>query len=371
MAWLCAGGRAGATLDLSIGLLHVWHHPHLCSQPLCPSRHPSPQVQRHPPLTREQLLEWGQHWPLSWRPPDASTLPHLAMLAAEEVGAMRRHMAAAWRLAEHNGAEGGVANACLLVDPARDAVVAQAADCTHAHPLQHAAMAAIAAAAEWQLQVWPQEQEQDAAGGGSQQGAAAAGSSRQGAEQDAAMLPAATPAAAGMVHAASGPLADEADGKRRRLEGSHDVRDAAHANGASAAAAGTAAAEADGSSAAAGDGGPGQELGRRPYLCTGCARAGRVPAPAMHGPLHDIWLTSPAPPCCPLATAPCSATLTTPVSSPHFVLFTATMLTSCTSPAPCAQWRWSTRACGAWSTARPTPPVAHWVAPSACTHSAA
>lgn len=256
------------------------------------------QVQLHAPATREQLEEWAQHWPLSWRPYYASNAPHLAALSPQEVGAMHRHMAAAWRLAQHNGAEGGLANACLLVDPARDAVVAQAADCTHAHPLQHAAMAAVSAAAEWQLQVWPHEQEPT--GGGSQQGAAAASSGsqqgaaaacsgsqqgaagtasggQQGSERNAAMLPAAAPVAAGMVHAASGLLDDAADGKRRRLEGSHDVRDAAHAAGDSPPAADTAAAAAaaangaPSSEAAAGDAAPGQELGPRPYLCTGCA----------------------------------------------------------------------------------------------------
>lgn len=191
---------------------------------------------------------------------------------------MQRHMTTAWQLAETAGAAGSVANACLIVDPQRDAVVAQAADCSHRHPLQHATMAAVAAAAEWQLLVWPSDQ-------------APASSS----EQDAPMATAAgAAAAAGMVHVASGLLEME-ESKRRRLEGSHDVRDAAHADQAAAAAADgqrrgaevaaaaaargaaaagrTAEAEAAGSQAGPGEQGqdPGEadSLGPRPYLCTG------------------------------------------------------------------------------------------------------
>ncbi|KAL4457356.1 hypothetical protein ABPG75_012221 [Micractinium tetrahymenae] len=42
------------------------------------------QVPLYAPLTREQLAEWSAHWPLTWRPPDAATAPHLQELPAEE-----------------------------------------------------------------------------------------------------------------------------------------------------------------------------------------------------------------------------------------------------------------------------------------------
>ena len=221
---------------------------------------------------------------MTWRCPDASALPHLIELSATEVAAMQRHMATAWQLAAANGAAGCIANACVIVDPQRDAVIAQATDCSHSHPLQHAAMAAVAAAAEWQLRVWPP---QHADGPGSSEGAA------EGAAAAAAAGTAAALAHAGLVHAASGAL-DAADGKRRRLEGSADVQGAAgtaaataqanrqgaaaNCNGSqgataadSQAAAGMAAGAASDlpAAATAGAGEAEADPGPRPYLCTG------------------------------------------------------------------------------------------------------
>lgn len=187
---------------------------------------------------------------------------------------MRRHMAVAWQLAEAAGAAGGIANACIIVDPARDAVVAQAADCSHRHPLQHATMAAIAAAADWQLRTWPPEPvpSRDSAGEGSNGDGAAAGTAPDGQPR------------AGLPHASSsGQSLHELDGKRRRLEGSSDVRDAAYDSGAGASAPAPATAAAaggdDGSvepggSSAADAAAPGGDAataspGPRPYLCTG------------------------------------------------------------------------------------------------------
>ena len=246
--------------------------PHTLPLPALSSPAPRPpllQVSLHAPITREQLVDWGAHWPLTWRSPDASALPHLAELSAEEVAAMQRHMAAAWQLAAANGAAGGIANACLIVDPQRDAVVAQAADCSSAHPLRHAAMAAVAAAAEWQLRVWPPQ--------AGEPGAKAAGA--------AAEAGPAAAAHAGLVHAASGQL-DAADGKRRRLEGNTDVRSAAHASPPAAAAAAGEGAQAGGTAAQPAGAAPaagaaagaaaapqaaaaGDDPGPRPYLCTG------------------------------------------------------------------------------------------------------
>lgn len=268
-----------------------------------PSRAPCLQVPLHAPQTREQLAEWSTHWPLYWRPPDAATAPHLREMPAEEAESMRRHMAAAWRLAQRAGAAGGVANACILVDPGRDAVVAAAADASHTHPLQHAAMAAVAAAAEWQRRMWPEEaahqQQQQQQPGQLSDGCRARG---QGAMQE--PQPAALPSAAdgaGSDGAHAGSDGEGSDGKRRRLEASHDVRDAAQEGGAPAgrhglahphprkhhaaeqqpagaevgavpAAAGAAAGAAD---APAGASGAEQgaeraaNLGPRPYLCTG------------------------------------------------------------------------------------------------------
>lgn len=168
--------------------------------------HPVTQVAMHAPATREQLDEWSQHWPLNWRPPDPAAVAAAAPPPPAEAAAMRHHMAAAWQLARHNADAGGVANACLIVDPQRGTVVAQAADCTHRHPLQHAAIAAVAAAADWQLRTWPAEQ-------------AAVGAGQRSGE----LQQVAGGAACGDPGAA--------DGKRRRLEGCADVQHAAAENG--------------------------------------------------------------------------------------------------------------------------------------------
>lgn len=249
------------------------------------------QVPLHAAITREQFVEWGKHWPMTWRCPDASALPHLVELSPAEVAAMQCHIAAAWQLAAANGAAGGIANACVIVDPQRDAVVAQAADCSQCHPLQHAAMAAVAAAAEWQLRVWPPHQGEvpSSSAAAERPAAAAAEGMVDGIAAVHAAGAAAAPAHAGLVHAASGQL-DAADGKRRRLEGSTDVRGAAGVAGAasaleqgSAAAGnglqGTAGADSqaptatatatavDPTDAAAAEGEA--DPGPRPYLCTG------------------------------------------------------------------------------------------------------
>lgn len=205
----------------------------------------------HAPGTLEQRQEWSQHWPINWRPPDVNRQPHLAELAPAEVAAMQQHMGTAWQLAERAGGSGGVANACLIVDPQRNAVIAQTADCSHRHPLQHAAMAAVAAASEWQMRVWPPEQP-SAGSSGAQQGAAAAAA-------------AAEPVAAAVEGQDRQGRQAEAEGKRRRLEGSSDVRDAAAANTAGTAAAEPAAEPATQPAGAA----PAGDPGPRPYLCTG------------------------------------------------------------------------------------------------------
>lgn len=228
---------------------------------------------------------------------------------------MRRHMAAAWRLAQQAGAAGGIANACVLVDPRRDVVVAAAPDRSHEHPLRHAAMAAVAAAAEWQRRVWPGETTTHQKRGLPHQqpddGTASCAAATQERHSEAAGAAGAAAAAAAVAAATAAAGAEDAngdatpasssgeesDGKRRRLETSHDVRDAAHetaalvgspglahphlqkhaateqraAGAGGGATAAAAAAHPSASPAAAAEGGMGHETdpGPRPYLCTG------------------------------------------------------------------------------------------------------
>lgn len=226
------------------------------------------QVPRHAPLTRDQMLDWSKHWPVNWRAPDPAALAAMQPPPPSEAAAMRRHMAAVWRLAAENASAGGVANACLIVDPQRDAVVAQAADGTHSRPLQHAAMAAISAAAEWQLRVWPPEP----AGGSSAED--------------------------------SGQLA--ADAKRRRLDGQIDVQQAGGRQGESGAGCpGTGPASPSPAAAAAAAAAAAVEQasppGPRPYLCTGydcyllrepCAMCGMA---LVHSRLRRVVYSAPDP----------------------------------------------------------------------------
>ena len=75
-------------------------------------------------------------------------------------------------LAGQQGAAARVRNAAVIVDPATGQVIAQGVDNTggpQRHPLGHAAMAAVAAAAERDLRLWP-----DAASSGCATGDAAA-----------------------------------------------------------------------------------------------------------------------------------------------------------------------------------------------------
>ncbi|KIZ03932.1 hypothetical protein MNEG_4032 [Monoraphidium neglectum] len=62
-----------------------------------------------------------------------------------------RHMA---RVVASSRAAAG-ANVCLIIDPSNGEVIAEASDCTALHPLRHAVMEAVAAAAERDLRLWP------------------------------------------------------------------------------------------------------------------------------------------------------------------------------------------------------------------------
>lgn len=66
---------------------------------------------------------------------------------------MARHMTATLELLVRNP---GSCNAARIVDPAGGATIAQGVDDRRAHPLRHAVMAALDAAAAWSLATWPE-----------------------------------------------------------------------------------------------------------------------------------------------------------------------------------------------------------------------
>lgn len=105
-------------------------------------------VPAHAPHTRDQWQAWSQVWPITWKIPDqAVTLPTVSQ--SDQVY-FEQHMAAALRLAS----EQSCSNAALIVDPTTGSIMAQAVS-NPSHPLDHAAMVAIRAAAARDRQLWP------------------------------------------------------------------------------------------------------------------------------------------------------------------------------------------------------------------------
>ncbi|DBA98649.1 hypothetical protein WJX77_010540 [Trebouxia sp. C0004] len=117
------------------------------------------RVPKHAPACREQWKDWNQVWPISWRKPELTAVT-AATAAAQAVTADEEHrmhiwMDRAFTLAEANEASGGVCNAAVIVDPISGEVIAEGQDGTKQHPLRHAIMAAIDAAAERDRRLWP------------------------------------------------------------------------------------------------------------------------------------------------------------------------------------------------------------------------
>ena len=196
------------------------------------------QVPRYPAHTREDGDAWCRYWPMAWRAEQARKTQALLLPPGEEL-VMQRHMRRAWALAQANAAQGRVANACVIVDPAIDEVLGEAADETHDHPLRHSVMQAAAAVAAWQRATWYSPPQ---------------------AEGNGAAQP---PAAAGNKHAA--PAAAEPhccdEHKRQRLgsDGEQPPCCCADANGNGNGAIGDDSAAED----------SGEPQPRRPYMCTG------------------------------------------------------------------------------------------------------
>ncbi|GIL71876.1 hypothetical protein Vretimale_665 [Volvox reticuliferus] len=104
------------------------------------------------PQTRQQWETWTKLWPITWRIPDNGT-PVLVETPVDELTQQyyERYMRTALQLASLSGVD----NAAVIVDPVSAAPVAEAADKSAFHPLQHAVMAAVQAASERDLALWP------------------------------------------------------------------------------------------------------------------------------------------------------------------------------------------------------------------------
>jgi tRNA-specific adenosine deaminase 3 len=118
------------------------------------------------PPDRVAAAAWGQHWPLSVVscPPRADA--DADVISDDEVAAMRAGMAAAERHAVEAAASGGRCNGAVIIDPATGAVIAAGRDASlpatgafagwrqggvGAHPLRHAVICALDAAARRDL----------------------------------------------------------------------------------------------------------------------------------------------------------------------------------------------------------------------------
>ena len=109
-------------------------------------------IPRNPPHTKEDQKEWSRYWPVGLRAPDKHLKRDNSNLTEDEVAVMKHYMKMAWKMARNNEAMGRVFNACVIVSPVTDAVMAQSMDGTHSHPLHHAVMVAVDNVAAWQRQ---------------------------------------------------------------------------------------------------------------------------------------------------------------------------------------------------------------------------
>lgn len=72
----------------------------------------------HAPGTKEQWREWTDaHWPLCWRPPEATKPSDLEPLSESECAAMHAGMNAAYTAAIGAPVGGNWTNSAVMVDP--------------------------------------------------------------------------------------------------------------------------------------------------------------------------------------------------------------------------------------------------------------
>eukprot|EP00877_Chromochloris_zofingiensis_P001960 jgi/Chrzof1/11765/Cz06g09050.t1 len=103
------------------------------------------------PDNKTQWSEWSNFWPMFWRIPNGCEEQDGEAASPEDQSYFDKHMTMVLALSRL----AGNANAAIIVDPATGEVIAQATDNTPQHPLAHAVMDAVAAAAARDLRLWP------------------------------------------------------------------------------------------------------------------------------------------------------------------------------------------------------------------------
>ncbi len=118
-----------------------------------------------PPDDAAVRVEWSKtYWPVGLKLPDKNLRKEVATLTPEETARMKAHMQTVHDMCAPSPSTSGPEhihrNACVIVDPASDAVVGRGVDTTTQHPLGHAVMNAIDDVAAWQVMRWyPELQE--------------------------------------------------------------------------------------------------------------------------------------------------------------------------------------------------------------------
>ncbi|TPX31659.1 hypothetical protein SmJEL517_g05036 [Synchytrium microbalum] len=99
-------------------------------------------VPRHAAITRQELEQAIQFWPVTFR-----EFP-MPVIQTEEFRIIRKRMAMAIRQAEYGRSHGQLGIGAIIVDPSTSSVLAACYDKRKSHPLHHCAMMAIAQVAE-------------------------------------------------------------------------------------------------------------------------------------------------------------------------------------------------------------------------------
>eukprot|EP00775_Hariotina_reticulata_P004711 gene4711-4961_t len=139
--------QAVPVLTLAEAYVAVVHTKHVD----CTAEVTTCQVPVTQPGSREQWQEWCRVWPMPWRSPSGDAHLDGQAAPAEDQQYFERSM----QLALTASAAAGQRNMAVIIDPKTGQVLAQAADCSEQHPLDHAAMMAIEAVAARDRELWP------------------------------------------------------------------------------------------------------------------------------------------------------------------------------------------------------------------------
>ena len=122
------------------------------------------QVPKYGPHTREYQERWTkEYWPVVIMMPDKMTMRERHEIDAAEGRIMRQHMNTVRALAKA-AQQGGIQNACIIVNPVTNTIVGSGVDESQEHPLKHPIFNAVQEVADWQQSTWYQTEDTAASG---------------------------------------------------------------------------------------------------------------------------------------------------------------------------------------------------------------